>query len=260
MCALDPAFHFSQAASAYDTDAVIQKTAAARVLHLLSDHAQPRRILDLGCGSGQLTSLLHQRWPAAQLDAVDLARGMIEEARRLHAHAPNIRWIEADAGLYHEAPYDLVASNCALHWMYPLDLGLRNVASLVARGGTLAISIMLNGTLRELHESRRFAAPAKPPFAQMPSAELVATLLSQTGLAVLSARTEEIVNPFASCDDLMRHLRRMGLTGGALSRSNIPLTRGELTRLRLHYNERYRRSNGYVTATYHLGYFLAERL
>jgi trans-aconitate methyltransferase len=79
----------------------------------LLDPQPGERILDLGCGTGDLT----QRIAAAGAVPLGLDRSpaMIEEARRKH---PRLRFLVADAAEFEEPePFDAVFSNAALHWM-----------------------------------------------------------------------------------------------------------------------------------------------
>ncbi|MDS1270838.1 trans-aconitate 2-methyltransferase [Lipingzhangella sp. LS1_29] len=82
---------------------------------------QPRYVVDLGCGSGELTALLARTWPEAQVHGIDSSAAMIEDARTRAAARP------AEAGLTFEVrdltawtpgPHtDVVLSNAALQWV-----------------------------------------------------------------------------------------------------------------------------------------------
>jgi len=58
----------------------------------------PRRVIDLGCGSGNSTRVLAERWPAAEVTGLDSSAQMIAAARREN---PAGRWIEADIAGWH---------------------------------------------------------------------------------------------------------------------------------------------------------------
>ena len=55
--------------------------------------ANAARVVDLGCGPGNSTELLCQRWPAARITGVDSSAEMLGRAR---AALPAVEWIQAD--------------------------------------------------------------------------------------------------------------------------------------------------------------------
>lgn len=78
-------------------------------------HDEPDLIVDLGCGPGNLTALLAERWPRARVVGIDASPAMIEVARRDH---PGVEWIVADVAEWEpEQPVDVLYSNATLHWL-----------------------------------------------------------------------------------------------------------------------------------------------
>lgn len=76
---------------------------------------RPTRVVDLGCGPGNVTRLLSERWPEAKVTGVDRSPEMLSRAR---AEAPGIEWIEADMASWRPPEaVDLIYSNAALHWL-----------------------------------------------------------------------------------------------------------------------------------------------
>lgn len=102
----------------------------------------PARVVDLGCGPGNLTRLLADRWPGATVTGLDSSPQMIEAARR---HVPGIGWEVADLRDWQpEEPVDVVVSNATLQWVHGhLDLLPRLVAA-VAPGGWFAFQVPAN--------------------------------------------------------------------------------------------------------------------
>src|SRR5258708_22711851 len=87
--------------------------------------AQPgERILDLGCGSGQLTSAIAET--GAAVVGLDYSPGLPAEAR---AHYPRIEFRFGDAAdLTLQAPVDAVFSNALLHWVQNADSASRCIS------------------------------------------------------------------------------------------------------------------------------------
>lgn len=73
----------------------------------------PRRVVDLGCGPGNMTRLLAERWPAAEVIGVDSSADMIERAR---TDQPDLSWVQADVREWSE-PADVLISNAMLQWV-----------------------------------------------------------------------------------------------------------------------------------------------
>lgn len=249
---------FSAAAGTYDEHSSIQRGAGIELLALLQGIA-PRRILEVGCGTGIFTCLLAGRFPAAGIHAFDVSEPMVEEARRRFREQGRIRLQAADA-LTFSSPerYDLIASNASLHWVRPLPEGLANLAGHLDRGGVFAFSIMVEGTLKEIHEIRLQVAPGKPPLARLPSLKKVLEALEFAGLEARRAEEKAFEARAPSAAEILGALRRQGLTGGAYSRASAPLNRREIGDLCKEYDARHGGPGG-VVASYRIGFVIAWR-
>ncbi|MDR3672218.1 MAG: methyltransferase domain-containing protein [Holophaga sp.] len=103
----------------------------------------PERILDLGCGPGNSTAVLRERWPEAELAGLDSSPEMLAQARASH---PNGTWILAGAESYEPpAPLDLVFSNAVLQWLPDHRRLLPKIMGWVAPGGCLAVQMPAKG-------------------------------------------------------------------------------------------------------------------
>ncbi|MCM2389968.1 trans-aconitate 2-methyltransferase [Streptomyces albipurpureus] len=98
----------------------------ARIRELPGENAETDkaiRIADLGCGAGNVTALLADRWPTARITGFDNSPEMLATARREHAGpTPGGGAIDfhlGDARDWTPAPasYDLIVSNALLHWV-----------------------------------------------------------------------------------------------------------------------------------------------
>jgi len=106
--------------------------------------AAPARVADLGCGTGDLTLALAERWPGAEILGVDSSPVMLAEAQTKHA-AARVRFHQADlARIELPGPADVLFSNAALHWLDDHAALLVHLAFLLAPGGTLAFQVPAN--------------------------------------------------------------------------------------------------------------------
>ena len=94
-------------------------------------------IADLGCGPGNITALLHQRWPAARITGIDSSPAMIAEAR---SALPDCLFVEADIRNWQpEQALDLIFANASLQWLPDHYELFPHLVSLLNSHGVLAI-------------------------------------------------------------------------------------------------------------------------
>lgn len=99
---------------------------------------EPRRVVDLGCGPGNLTTLLTDRWPNAQVEGLDSSAEMIAAA----PSGPRLSFEVADLAEWTPAPdVDVVVSNAALQWVPPHRELLDRWATSLPAGGWLAFQV-----------------------------------------------------------------------------------------------------------------------
>ncbi|HJQ42433.1 MAG TPA: trans-aconitate 2-methyltransferase [Jatrophihabitantaceae bacterium] len=122
----------------------------------------PRRVVDAGCGSGELTAVLAQRWPDATVEGFDSSAEMVAAAQQ-HATAALTFRVEDVRDWTMPPDTDVLVSNAALQWVpRHVDL-LATWAAQLPRGGWLAVQVPGNfdapshRIMRELAESPRWA-------------------------------------------------------------------------------------------------------
>ncbi len=137
----------------------------------------PRRIVDLGCGTGNVTRLLAQRWPDAQITGVDNSATMLERARAAAGDLPRVTFVAAELAAWSAAtPVDLVFSNAALHWLPDHATLIARLASMVASAGVLAVQMPDNfrapshATIAALAVSARWRGQLGPLVRAIPTA------------------------------------------------------------------------------------------
>ena len=116
--------------SHYDRAGAFVPKLAADLVDLLAPRPG-ERVLDLGCGTGELTAQLAER--GARVLGLDASSEMVAEARRKH---PSLELVVADGQeLRFEAEFDAVFSNATLHWMPRADDVAQGVARALCPGG-----------------------------------------------------------------------------------------------------------------------------
>jgi trans-aconitate 2-methyltransferase len=113
----------------------------------------PASVVDLGCGAGNVTAILRQRFPQAAVLGVDGSAAMLAKARDT---APDCRFAQGDFATWApaagEPAPDLIYSNAALHWVGGHETLFPRLVSLLAPAGVLAVQMpaMHDAPLRRL--------------------------------------------------------------------------------------------------------------
>ena len=121
---------------------------------------RPRRVVDLGCGPGDLTATLADRWPDAQVVGIDSSQEMLGAAETQIDGRGNLRFELLDIAEWSPGPEDdVVVTNAALQWVPGhVDL-LRRWLPQLTEGSTFALQVPGNfgspshRLMRELAES-----------------------------------------------------------------------------------------------------------
>jgi len=241
---------FSRSAESYDGYAKIQEEVGRQLLTML-DQTTCTAILELGCGTGNFTSLLAERFAGAEIQAVDISPAMIRvAARKLRDRQVTLRVADAET-MDLSGPHDLVAANASLHWFQDLPAILPKLARACGEEGTLLFSTFGPETYRELNACLRHRwGPGVACVAEsFPNRDALEHLLRQHFReAKVCERTH--TRPFAGLWGLLRTIKYTGTQGRSAER---PWTRGDVQALEQAYLARF----GSIVATYQVFYGVA---
>jgi trans-aconitate 2-methyltransferase len=102
---------------------------------------KPSKIIDIGCGPGNSTQVLVQRWPDSEITGIDNSPAMIERAKKDY---PNQDWRILDAGTDEiEENFDIVFSNATIQWIPDHPKLFKKFYNMLSDNGILAIQIPL---------------------------------------------------------------------------------------------------------------------
>ena len=109
------------------------------LVNRIAINSMPEHILDMGCGPGNSTHILRQRWPESRLTGIDNSHSMIEKAKNDY---PGEEWILSDAaGFITDIKFDIIFSNAAIQWMPDHKNLLDKLYNMLSDNGVIAIQI-----------------------------------------------------------------------------------------------------------------------
>ncbi|GAA1739105.1 methyltransferase domain-containing protein [Aeromicrobium alkaliterrae] len=122
----------------------------------------PARVLDLGCGAGNLTAVLRDRWLGTEITGVDSSPEMIDRARQVD---PDGHYEVADVVTFEpDGPYDVIVSNAMFQWVPEAFDVITRLLESVQEGGALAVQVPDNQDAPSHALMREVAA--RPAFAE----------------------------------------------------------------------------------------------
>lgn len=141
---------FAQAASHYDSAAGLQRLVARRLADLvLDDPPLSPAVLEVGCGTGYLSSLLIDHIRNSRWTLTDIAPSMLDQARGLIGSRARYHVMDGEHPDLPEESFDLIVSSLAMQWFQDLEGGIEALTRLLAPGGMLVFATLGNETFRE---------------------------------------------------------------------------------------------------------------
>jgi trans-aconitate 2-methyltransferase len=179
------------------------------------------RVVDLGCGTGELTKELHRHLEASETVGIDSSPAMLERARPFAGDG--LRFEQGDIATWEPAPYDVMFSNAALHWLPDHRRLLARLTRAIPAGGQLAVQVPAN-TDHPSH-SVGMEVAGEAPFADALAADPppdsgtsvlapddYAVLLDELGFSEQLVRLQVYPHRLASSADVVEWVKGTALT------------------------------------------------
>src|SRR5882762_3728587 len=104
--------------------------------------AEPKQVYDLGCGAGNVTRILVERWPGASITGIDDSPEMLAQAAK---ELSGVKWTHQNLAEWKpDQAADVIYSNAALHWLPSHQELFPALVSYLAPGGILAVQMPRN--------------------------------------------------------------------------------------------------------------------
>ena len=188
----------------------------------LLDAKEGERILDLGCGTGQLTAKIAAL--GARVTGIDSSAAMLAQARAAH---PAVEFLEADARAFviDGGPFDAIFSNAVLHWIHEAGAVAERCLAHLRPGGRLVVEFGGYGNCAQVITAA-LAAGAEMGLSlrhgwYYPSIATYSGVLEKAGFAVDSA---QLFDRFTKLDDPVTGLRDWLTMFGQAILAPVPVT------------------------------------
>lgn len=240
---------FGRAAGSYDNVAYFQRDVGNRLMALIpSDRflTSSNTVVDVGCGTGYFTPMLAT--DDNHVVGVDLSEGMIAYARK-HRN-DSLSWVVGDAeGLpFADNSVDFIFSSLAIQWCSSYPRLFAELYRVTKPGGTVAISTLLDGTLKELEASWQVVDNYRHVNA-FSVANDIDNAFNMAGFSSLATEQYTDVLSFDSVKSLTRELKMLGAHNVNEGRPLNVTGRERILKFKQAYEE-YRREDGSLPATY----------
>lgn len=148
--------HFSKNASNYNEYAHVQKKMRDILIDFMlqssKDHNKIKNILEIGCGTGYVTQALTELFPSAHITAVDIAPGMINEAKPKFKNN-SVDFICSDIEKMDLTnTYDIIISNATFQWFNHMPQTIKKLYDALNSNAVLCFSIFGKYTFHELNQ------------------------------------------------------------------------------------------------------------
>lgn len=246
---------FNRASRHYDASAAVIGELRQRLLERLDVvRLAPERILDLGAGTGTGTRALKDRYPKAQVLALDSAERMLLQARTQRGWRRKFDLVCADAAALplHAAAFDLVLSHMMLPWCNALDGVFAEVARVLRPGALFTFSSLGPDTARELRRLWRTIDPAVHVHGFIDMHD-VGDALMRAGFADPVMDVETVTVTYPSVEHLVREARQLALTNVAAGRPRGLGSKAKAQQLKREYDV-LRRTDGTLPVTLEVVY------
>ena len=204
---------FAKNLDSYHENAKVQKNMAKRLMTFIKNES-PKKILEIGCGTGFLTELINENFKFETFDAVDI----VEDCKKfINKINPKINFIVNDIEEFlknNEEKYDLIISNASLQWVSNFDLVINTLKESLNIGGELVFSTFGKENFREIY------------YIMGTSLNYYSTLELKEKFCPNLIEPEIYILSFDSPKEVLKHLQLTGVN----AIENISWTKSDLTK------------------------------
>ncbi len=182
----------------------LQKAIGERLIILADNNFH--NILEIGCGDGQFTGLLKEKFASSKITSLDISEKMVNLAKK---KLTRINFIVADGEMLpFKERFDLIVSNASFQWFDDFNGSLVKYKDNLSENGLLLFSIFGRNTLPELTKSIKelFKIDIKIKASFFPSKEKIEEILKKNFKNIF-LKKENIKKEYSSIMELLASIR-----------------------------------------------------
>lgn len=248
---------FSRNANQYDKYAKVQKKMGDVLIEKIkSTKCRYKNILEIGCGTGYVTTALFELFKDSNITAVDIAPGMINHVKSKLLDK-RVEFICADAEeMDFDKKYDLIISNATFQWFNNLENTLKKLADTLAPGGFMFFSTFGKNTFTELKKCYQKASVyfgikdtiySSQPFLSLEDYKKICSSIFNEKFTLSFMETYEY-EYFNCCKDFLYSIKKIGANNSQKNIIKVPLD--FIDKVIDIYDKDFKK-DGKVAATYH---------
>lgn len=220
------------------------------------------KVLDIGCGTGNMAVLVRGILSGASIYATDLAMPMLEKTRERLKADSLLAASDCEALPFTASAFDIVVSSLAYQWAQDTDKAFKEAARVLRPGGHIFLATLGPATLKELRECYSEASQGKgyPGPEAYPGAEAISSSIREAGFELISIERNIVMRHYASLYSLIRTLKKIG--AAPIQKKKMQDGRHDMTLRRAGrvYAERFAAPEGGVIATYEVILVSAKKI
>lgn len=245
---------FSNAAIIYDKWAAAQRKTAEKIVQIASKPECCNRILDIGCGTGSVIDFALSKYPESYIHGIDIAENMISMCKKKWSDHSKLSFkIEDIEKKLPENKYDLIFSNCCLHWLqYPYET-LKKICNLLNPKSEFVFSLINDKSFLEVSNSVAEVVGDTGSLVKLPCENTYYEILKKLNCEVKRKKIV-VVEEFATALEALKSISKIGASL-KYQEGYKPLTRSQVGAICNYYENNYTTQNGLLSLTYNITIF-----
>lgn len=199
----------------YNENSFLQRYVAKNLIKYHTKTTNPADILEIGCGTGNLTKLINETYPDSKLYVFDKSSSMINFCQKHLKNKNNFYFVaDAEKKLF-KKKFDLLFSNMTIQWLKNIEQSLLQI---LKSSQYVALSLPTKGTLKswiDLYEKEGLQSPVL----NFPTITMLNEIF-QKNTKNYEIKTETIIQYFNNSIDFIRHFKKIGSYYSSYNKKN----------------------------------------